>query len=180
MKLATALGTLVLAAPLAVGLTAVSPAGVAEAAGVCRDGSRDAAKKAARAPDMREVDQQFSVGDLASAEITLRHSASNNCAWGLLEGHGVIWIERQSPWGTWDHMSEMTLDLGSYSSVTHTAAFDLSMGRVRACGRGINGSNTSGSSSSVSGGTDGVSGSESDSESTETSWAQKVCTVDIG
>ena len=170
-----------LATTASIGLMFLAPTEVAEAAAVCKDKSRDAAAKAAQSPDMREIEIVFSDGTIGKAQITLRHSASNKCAWGLLEGQGVIWMERRSPHGTIDRIGERRLE---EDSITHTVALDLTLGSVRACGQGFNGSESTNSGASVSvsgsvsdrGSTGSVSGSGSSGSSTVRSLAAVVCT----
>lgn len=157
------------------GTPAIRPASSeAQVAGLCVDNSRGAATRVAKSADTTELQTVISNGSRENAQITLRYSRSNNCAWGLLEGQGKIWIER-APRGSHgvDVMSQQTL---THNSVTHTAAFDLSRGRVRACGQGVNGEDSNGSSVGASVGPDGAGVSESASAGSTRSFGGVRCT----
>jgi hypothetical protein len=78
-------------------------------------------------------------------------------------------MERMSPHGTIDRIGERRLD---YDSITHTVALDLTRGSARACGRGVNGSDSTNSGATSS----GTTGSASSGFSTERPLAPVVCT----
>lgn len=165
--------TAVVAGVAALGLTVAAPSGVASAAGPCKSGDRNAAKAAAKAPDMHEIETVFVDGSIGRAQITLRYAASQDCAWGLLEGTGEIWIEQKSPDGTFNRLYTQRLDR---SSITHTAPVNPSSAPMRVCGGTFNGSDTTGSSN----GTNGTTPNSSDSGSSERSFTQPRCTQSLG
>src|SRR4051812_28699177 len=94
----------------AMGLVIIGPSGAAAATESCQAGDRDAAKTAGKAGDMHEVETLFIDGSLGHAQVTLRYAEAEDCAWGLLEGTGKIWIEQKSPDGTFNRLYERQLD----------------------------------------------------------------------
>lgn len=174
MGITRRIGAVGVAGLAAVGLTLVGPGGVASAADSCKAGSRNASKTAAKASDMREVETLFIDGSNGHAEVTLRYSESLDCAWGLLEGTGQIWVEQKSPDGTFNRLYWQRLDK---TGITHTAAANpVAGGAMRVCGNTFDGSVTTGSGSS----SDGKSASGSSSDSSTISFTQPRCTQSLG
>jgi hypothetical protein len=109
---AVAVGT----SALLVGLALPAQAAQSSSA-ACMEGSRSIT--ATNAEEMQTV---YADGTKGRAQITLRRSGS--CWWGLLEGRGVIWLERV----VWHNKDYMNPDFYLYSrtnkenGVTHTAA----------------------------------------------------------
>lgn len=146
----------VVAGSAALFLGTALPAQAAPAHSACMEGSRSI-----NASGAEEVQTVSTDGSRGRAVITLRRLKSENCYWGLLEGPGVIWLERVN----WYDIGSRNPDFNLYQrtnkeyDVTHTAATVTTAHSVRACGRAYNGSRSEGHSFGVSGGVSGSSGS---------------------
>jgi hypothetical protein len=116
----------------------------------CEDGNRDSAAAIAKIDEFAEADTKQSFGSLAVADITLRYSERLHCAWGLLSGKGEIYVLRTTAkYGNEQIVEKRRL---TDDSITHTGAYDLSLGSIRVCGRSLDGSTSTGAS--VSSGAD--------------------------
>jgi hypothetical protein len=168
-----------LAVAAVIGTTVFVPTGAASAAPACEDNKRKTAEKAAKEPDMREVQTKTSDGSRFDAEITLRFTPSMRCAWALFEGvGGAVWLER-APAGSGgiDRMGEIHIEpeervagRGWRKKTTHTVAADLMRGPVRACGEGIDGEE--GRDSRIGVGPDGPNAELGESETESQSLTQ--------
>lgn len=128
------------------------PAQAAPARQACVEGSRSIDALGAV-----EVQTVYTDGSRGRAQITLRRLPTANCYWGLLEGPGVIWLERMS----WYDNGYKNPDLNLYQrtnkeyDVTHTAATVTTEHSVRACGRAYDGSESKGTNFGASAGASG-------------------------
>lgn len=109
-----------------------------------------------------EVQTVYTDGTRGRAQITLRRDRASDCFWGLLEGQGVIWLERSSFSGT-DPNPEFNLyqRRNDENDITHTAPTITSDQMVRACGRAQDGSSSRNWNLGASGGASGTTPSGS-------------------
>jgi len=132
------------------------PAQASESRGACSEESRDI-----NASGAEEVQTVYADGTRGRAQITLRRLESANCFWGLLEGPGVIWLERIS----WYNDGYRNPDFSLYQRTnkendrTHTAATVTTAHSVRACGRGYDGTRSEGISFGAGAGVSGKAAS---------------------
>jgi hypothetical protein len=124
-----------------VGIALALVPGTAHAADTCKEGSRKIDTS-----DVQEIQTILLDGTQGHAEVTLRYSPKHQCVWGLLEGTGAIWMEREL---RTDEFERHTPQLLATPSITHTAALDLRRAHVRLCGFTFDGSTTVESNSKV-------------------------------
>lgn len=139
----------------AASMLVLAPATPANAASGCGEGSRKI-----DVSDVVEYVAEPLNGSRGRTVIKLRHSPSQNCFWGLIDGPGEIWLEKISyydPSGQID--PKVYRRANKENDVNHTAATVTTEHRVRACGRTYNGAETDSRGFGANVGADGRSAS---------------------